>query len=218
MVCSAVCLSGEMAQQLKTGYLIGATPKRQTTAQILGLAIACLALVPVLTVLSQTYGIGTGAPGSLKAPQATLFASLAEGFFGAGSLPWNKVGLGVLVGIFVLILDRIQEKRGGFRLPLMAVAVGMYLPVTLAVPLFLGGLVHHWSRDTSNTGAGVLFASGLIAGESLMGVGLGAILYFFPTALPIPLVESNGLSTAVLGVLVFILWRVSRKSSRAKMR
>jgi hypothetical protein len=64
----------------------------------------------------------------------------------------------------------------------------------------------------------VLFASGLIAGESLMGVGLGAILYFFPTALPIPLVESNGLSTAVLGVLVFILWRVSRKSSRAKMR
>lgn len=214
-VCSAVCISGEMSQQLKAGYWLGATPRKQSWAQIIGLAAACLALAPILTVLSETYGIGTGLPGALKAPQATLFASIAQALFGDGSLPWNMVGLGASVGVGLLGLDAfLQHRDSKVRFPLMAVAVGMYLPLTVGIPMALGGMVHQISRDKSNTGSGILFASGLVAGESLMGVGLGAVMYFFPKLLPWEVANSDALSLAVLGGLTYTLWRVSKKSTK----
>ncbi len=214
-VCSAVCLSGEMAQQLKTGYWLGSTPRNHCWAQISGLAIACLVLAPVLTVLHQTYGIGTGAPGALKAPQATLFASIAQAFFGNGQLPWNMVVIGSGLGLAVLGLDRYLElRKSGFRLPLMAVAVGMYLPLTIGIPMVLGGILHQMSKESSEAAPGLLFASGLVAGESLMGVGLGVVMYFVPGVLPLEIAGSSLLSLFVLAGLCLALWRSANPTSK----
>ena len=123
----------------------------------------------VLDILHTAYTIGSA---NLPAPQATLMKSVAEGVF-SGGLPWEMVGAGALIGIFIIFLDVIQEKRGAsFRLPVLAVAVGIYLPISLSTPIFLGGMIAHVTdssiKDTSNKG--LLFASGLITGEALMGI------------------------------------------------
>jgi len=203
VVCCAVCTAGDISQDLKTGWLVGATPARQQWVEILGVVLSCCFFAPVLTLLHNAYGIGTGGPDSLTAPQAGLFASLVDGFFGEGALPWNMIVLGVGVGVLLIVLDWMLERSGSaFRAHVMPVAVGIYLPLSLATPIFLGGLLHHLfsragtSNDPGRQDHGLLFGSGLIAGESLMG-----ILIAIPIVLNINLTLSEG--SAPFSVMVF---------------
>lgn len=213
VVCCAACSAGDISQDLKTGYLIGATPKSQQWMEVVGAAIPAVVMAPVLIALNHAYGIGTGQPGALKAPQANLFASLVKGIFGQGNIPWNMVIAGMGVGVAIIIADQILKARGAkFRMPVMAVGIGMYLPFTLAVPIFLGGILSKASGEQSESGNGVLFASGLIAGEAIMGVALGIILYFAGKGtLPKTLVESDLLSVLGLLGIAFMIYAAGRK-------
>ncbi len=181
VVCCAACTAGDCSQDLKTGTIVGATPRAQQIAQVIGVCIPAFVIAPVLTLLHSAYGIGVG----LKAPQATLFASITKALFGNGDLPMNYVIAGILLGIAVIILDKVFfEKRGGFRLYLMPIAVGIYLPITLNVPIFLGALIRHFVEKSRKTPVdegndkGVLVSSGLIAGEAIMGVVIALFLFF----------------------------------------
>jgi putative OPT family oligopeptide transporter len=183
VVCCAACTAGDCSQDLKTGSIIGATPKFQQFAQIIGVTIPAFVIAPVLTLLHNAYGIGDG----LKAPQATLFASITKAIFGAGQLPVNMVVYGAILGVIVIAIDELLLKNKKFRLHLMPMAVGIYLPVTLAVPILVGGLIR-FIVDKKRVGearevdegsdGGVLLSSGLIAGEAIMGVIIATLLYF----------------------------------------
>lgn len=181
IVCCAACTSGDVCNDLKTGQLVGASPYRQQIMQIIGVAVACGVMAPVMQLLHE-HGGGIGSK-ELPAPQAGLFASLAEGFFGDGILPWDMVGWGVGLGVAVLVIDRVLKASGvKFRAHLMPIAVGIYLPFELATPILAGGLIA-WALSRGQTDAeadetlrpGVLFASGAIAGESLTGIALAIL-------------------------------------------
>ncbi len=207
VVCCAVCTAGDVAQDLKTGWLVGATPARQQWVEVLAVVLSCCFFAPVLTLLHNAYGIGTSGPDSLAAPQAGLFASLVDGFFGKGTLPWDMITIGAGIGVLLIALDWILERSGSaFRAHVMPVAVGIYLPLSLATPIFLGGLLHRVFRraDSGNSpgrqDSGLLFGSGLIAGESLMG-----ILLAIPIVLNIDLTVSEGhglISALVFGAII----------------
>lgn len=180
VVCCAACTAGDCSQDLKTGAIVGARPANQQWAQLVGIVIPALVLAPVLTLLHRSYGIGD----QLKAPQATLFASLVKGIFRDGDLPLKFIWTGMGLGAALWLGDRVLASRqSGFRLHVMPVAVGLYLPITLAVPILLGGILRYavekrkgaqTGESTSNTG--VLLGSGLIAGEALMGVLLAGFV------------------------------------------
>jgi putative OPT family oligopeptide transporter len=193
VVCSAAAIAGDNMQDLKAGRLVGSTPYRQQIMQVVGVIVAALVMAPLLDLLLSAYGIGVPTeahPRPLRAPQATLMASVAHGVF-RGRLPWDMVGLGVVVGLVVVAIDGVLSRRkSAFRVPVLAVAVGIYLPFELAVPIFLGGLIA-WAaarrRKARSTGSseraraqgtlaaerhGLLFGAGLITGEALMGIVL----------------------------------------------
>jgi putative OPT family oligopeptide transporter len=217
VVCCAASSAGDISQDLKTGYLLGATPVRQQWMEVVGAAVSAVVMAPVMTVLHHAYGIGTGEPGSLKAPQATLFASLVEGIFGEGRIPWSYVAAGVGVGAAIIAADQLLRlTKSTFRLPVMAVAVGMYLPLALTAPIFLGGLVAAISRDRRESGSGILFASGLIAGEALVGVLLGLVIYVaslrgYSNVVPVPVFDSSAVSILALVGLAGLLYMVDRR-------
>ncbi len=178
VVCCAACTAGDCSQDLKTGHLIGATPRSQQLAQMIGVVIPAFVIAPVLTLLHTAYGIGTG----LKAPQATLFASITKAIFGSGELPVNMVIYGAFLGGIIIIVDRLFFKNKRFRLHLMPLAVGIYLPVTLAVPILFGGLIRAYVERKrgvieESKDQGVLLSSGFIAGEAVMGVIIAILLY-----------------------------------------
>ncbi len=178
VVCCAACTAGDICNDVKTGAIVGATPWRQQQIQLVGVVVAALVMAPVLQLLDDAYGIGSR---ELAAPQASLFASLARGFFGDESLPWGLVSLGAAIGSAVLAVDAGLARRGaGMRLHLMPIAVGMYLPLGLSLPILIGGLIGSFARRGGSEGAaaaegGVLFASGAVAGEALVGVGIAAL-------------------------------------------
>lgn len=185
MICSAAAIAGDNMQDLKCGHVLGATPWRQQIFQVVGVASAALVIPFVLNILDQGYGIGRVSPLNpdatpLSAPQAGLMRDLSTGIFGAG-IEWNFIFIGFALAAFLIVLDKIQEKRGSdFRFPVLAVAVGIYLPLGLSVPIFVGGLIAHIVKKKSlnqpdqvqkrREGNGLLVASGLITGEALMGV------------------------------------------------
>lgn len=207
VVCCATCTSGDVAQDLKTGLLVGATPMKQQWTEILGAIVPAFFFAPILSLLHGAYGIGTGEPGSLRAPQAALFASLTQGFFGGGGLPWNMIYIGLVVGAALIALDRVLERAGSaFRAHVMPVAVGIYLPFSLSVPILIGGLIRRGVDRRKRRGggaedaahdAGVLFGSGLIAGEALLG-----ILLAIPITLKPELLVNLG-ATPIVSLLVF---------------
>lgn len=214
IVCCVGATSGDVCNDLKTGSLVGAAPFRQQIMQIAGVCVAALVMSPVLNLLHNNIEGGIGGR-ELSAPQASLFASLARGFSGETALPWDMIGYGVIVGCIVLAVDAVLKKRGGsFRAHLMPIAVGMYLPFGLATPILVGGLIAHFhSRNTppaEHDGVlqrGVLFSSGVIAGEALMSVGLACLtalgLQSLDLGLPAGLVTTLSIGAAITVIVIF---------------
>ena len=222
IVCCAACTSGDVCNDLKTGHLVGATPFKQQIMQIVGVAAAALVMAPILTLLHENVPGGIGGR-ELAAPQAQLFASLAEGFFGDGDLKWNMLGIGALVGIAILLIDmRLEKTKSTFRMHLMPVAVGMYLPFGLAIPIFIGGIIHHMITKGKDSEAAekssrpaVLFASGAIAGESLMGVGIAILASMGISKLNLGVSSPVMMASTVL-MAVTIVWLFYKNAKTAK--
>ena len=232
VVCCATCTSGDVCQDLKTGHLVGATPYRQQWAEILGVLTASFVMAPVLQLLHHSYGIGTDAhlPAelqghSLAAPQAALFASLMQGFFGTTELPWDLIGWGAGIGVVIIAVDQLVllPRRSSFRLFVMPTAVGMYLPFGLSVAMLLGGLAA-WAATrhlppparTDARERGVLLGSGLIAGEAIAGVLLAipvALGVHFRDMLPVSDGFAQALGAVLLVGVVLLFLRSTRSST-----
>ena len=178
VVCCAAAIGGDNLQDLKTGHILGATPWKQQVMQIIGTLSSALVLGLVLDILHTAYTIGSP---TLSAPQATLMKSVAEGVF-SGDLPWLMVGLGCIIGLIIISIDLRQKKnRSNFRVPILAVAVGIYLPIELTIPIFIGGMISHLSKisnaNETSKRRGLLIASGLITGEALIGIGVALPIF-----------------------------------------
>ncbi|WP_028108479.1 OPT family oligopeptide transporter [Ferrimonas futtsuensis] len=199
LICSAAAIAGDNMQDLKCGHLVGATPWRQQLFQVVGVVSAALVIPLILSVLDAGYGIGRPLEGGdpdrvLAAPQAGLMMALAQGIFGQG-IEWNFIYIGFALAVALIALDTVQERRNAsFRFPVLAVAVGIYLPLGLSVPIFIGGVLaamvakqrarQNRGNDQTNNNRGVLLASGLITGEALMGVGIALYIAFIGSPLP----------------------------------
>jgi putative OPT family oligopeptide transporter len=227
VVCCAAAIAGDNLQDLKTGYLVGATPWRQQVMQGIGVLAAVLVMAPILNLLLQAYGIGAPTaeqPNALLAPQATLMASVAEGVFGAG-LPWTMVAIGALIGFAIIVFDEyLKATKAAWRAPVLAVAVGIYLPLELATAILLGGLIAFYARRrTEANGAdpvvaqrnGMLFASGLITGEALIGIGMAVpiVLSGNPDIITLGLEMPTIVGLVVIATLSTMLYRVATKST-----
>jgi putative OPT family oligopeptide transporter len=234
VVCCAAAVGGDNLQDLKAGYLIGATPWKQQLMLGIGAFSCALIMAPVLNLLANAYGIGapTAAhPNALAAPQANLMASVARGLFG-GQLPWLMIGIGAVVGAAIIAVDEWLKSRGArFRVPVLAAAIGIYLPLELMVPIFLGGLLshlverYHRIRADDEDGRdrvhrpGVLFAAGLITGEALIGIAIAIPIVVSGRAdvlaLPAQLQLNAWVGLAVLGLVGWLLYRVGKKGEKA---
>ncbi|MDD9951004.1 MAG: oligopeptide transporter, OPT family [Zetaproteobacteria bacterium] len=182
--CSLV-IAGDACNDLKTGHLLGASPRLQQLAQLIGVVASSLIMAPVLNLLHQYTPGGIGGP-ELAAPQANLIASLISGIFGQSDLPVNIVLLGAGIAGVLLILDQWLQKRDyNFRLLLMPIGLGVYLPLDITVPLLFGACISYKltrgkpeHEQEAATHQGTMFASGLIAGESLTGVLIAGLAAF----------------------------------------
>ena len=234
VIVSIAAISNDNLQDLKTGYIVGATPWKQQIALVLGSIVGAFAIAPVLNLLYQAYGftgamprVGMDASQALAAPQATLMTTIAQGIFSA-SLDWNYILFGVVVGVVAIIIDLILTKNTkALALPPLAIGMGIYLPPTLEIPLVIGSImgyfVHKYLRNRAAQRSpgheeedveacnhrGVLFASGLIVGESMMGVIMALLIVVSVTSggseAPLALVGKDFTSTAdLLGLLCFI--------------
>jgi len=225
VVCCAACIGGDNLQDLKCGYIVGATPWKQQVMLAIGAASSALVMAPVLNLLLKAYGIGVPTaehPDPLIAPQATLMASVAKGMFG-GQLPWGMISIGGAIGAAVIAWDLWLKQRGSeFRAPVLAVAVGIYLPLELSVPIFAGGLiawlvekklgVHGETPEAERAKRnGMLFAAGLITGEALMGIFIAVPIVMSGRAdvlaLPAGLQFGGWLGLVVVGALAVLLHR-----------
>ncbi|GAA0234708.1 oligopeptide transporter, OPT family [Castellaniella daejeonensis] len=199
VVVAVAAISNDNLQDLKTGWLVHATPWRQQTALIIGCVIGAVTIPPVLELLYEAYGFigslprqGMDPAQALAAPQASLMITIAQGLF-SHTLDWTYIRIGVLVGAALIVLDAALGRFTRFRVPPLAVAMGVYLPPTVATALFVGALISWFVRRRVDTRAvpdgvererlvqasertGTLFASGLIVGESLVGVVLAILI------------------------------------------
>ncbi|WP_288730012.1 oligopeptide transporter, OPT family [uncultured Pseudoxanthomonas sp.] len=232
VVCCAAAVGGDNLQDLKAGYLVGATPWKQQLMLGIGAFSCALIMAPVLSLLSQAYGIGAPTPehpNALAAPQANLMASVARGLFG-GQLPWTFIALGAVVGALVIAIDEWLKKTGKrFRVPVLAAAIGIYLPLELMVPIFLGGLIAHLVERFHKVRAddedgrdrvhrpGVLFAAGLITGEALMGIAIAVPIVLSSRAdvLSVGLDLGQWIGLAVLALVGWLLYRTGKKGEQA---
>ena len=230
VVCCAAAVGGDNLQDLKAGYIVGATPWKQQLMLGIGAFSCALIMAPVLNLLAQAYGIGDPTrPGSLQAPQATLMASVAKGMFG-GKLPWDMIGLGAVIGAIVIAFDSwLKSRNSTFRVPVLAAAIGIYLPLELMVPIFLGGLLAYFvekrhgvvgTHDESLRDRvhrpGVLFAAGLITGEALMGIAIAVPIVMTERADVLALPEQFHFGQFVgLIVLAIVGWLIYRTGAKA---
>ena len=203
MVACAAAIAGDNLQDLKAGHIVGATPWKQQVMQIVGVVGSALVIAPILGLLFNAYGLGGVFPREgmdpaemLAAPQATLMQSVAEGVF-ARNLEWNMIWIGALIAVAIIVYDKWLERRDSdFRAPVLAVAVGIYLPLELSVPIFAGGVIAWMAgrkvrKRATATGSdpeeaaieaerkGLLFSSGLITGEALIGILLAIPFAYF---------------------------------------
>ena len=166
VICIVAAMAGDTSQDLKTGYILGATPKKQQIGELLGAVVAAFTIGGVLLLLNSAWGFGTT---ELAAPQATLMKMITEGVMN-GNLPWPLVLIGIFAAIVVEILG----------IPVLPVAIGLYLPLELSATIMIGGvircIVDKKSADKNGEASGgVLFCSGLIAGEGLVGILLAIL-------------------------------------------
>ncbi len=218
VVCSAAAIAGDNMQDLKAGYIVGATPWKQQLMQVVGVLSSVLLMAPILNLLLQAYGIGVPTaerPDSLLAPQATLMASVARGVI-SGGLPWTMVGIGAGIGVAIIGWDEWLRSRGSsFRAPVLAVAVGIYLPLELAVPILAGGLIAHlvgkYTGRSTSTGFGMLFAAGLITGEALVGIlmAIPIVMTGDSELFAVPQAWRIG-GTLGLVIVAWVAWRLYR--------
>jgi putative OPT family oligopeptide transporter len=236
VVCCAACVAGDNLQDLKAGYIVGATPWKQQVMLAIGSVSCALIMAPVLNVLAESYGIGPPTaehPNSLEAPQANLMASIANGIFG-GKLPWDMIAIGAVIGVIVIVLDLILKARNApFRVPVLAAAIGIYLPLETMVPIFLGGLLNYLVTRGFGKGLseeetekrnrkGMLFAAGLITGEALIGIFIGFAIYAkddpavfaLPGAFQLGGALGEWVGLALLGAVGYWLYRVGVKGGK----
>ena len=178
IICIIAAIAGDTSQDLKTGFLVGSTPKKQQIGELVGVAVSAVAIGAILYLLSMAWG-GYGS-NDLPAPQAVLMKMIVEGVMG-GNLPWNLVFTGVFIAIVVEVLG----------IPVLPFAIGLYLPIYLSVPMMLGGALRWFlekrkyasEKAKNNTvQSGVLYSSGLIAGEGIVGILL-AVLAIIPAGM-----------------------------------
>jgi putative OPT family oligopeptide transporter len=221
LVFCAATISNDNLQDLKTGQLVDATPWRQQVALLVGVFAGAMVIPPILDLLNHAYGFA-GAPHvdparALPAPQATLISALARGVI-QGDLDWNLIGSGALIGVGVIVLDALVRRFSAAQLPPLAVGLGIYLPTATTLMIVVGAIAG-WAYErraarTSNPEGtrqvGVLLASGMIVGESLVGVVLAAIVVFSGKAAPLALVGDEFADAAVwIGGSTFTLCAVA---------
>lgn len=230
-VVSVASISNDNLQDLKTGYLLQATPWRQQVALIIGVVVGAIVVAPVLQLLYQAYGFPDAMPRAgmnpaqaMSAPQATLMTSITQGIF-EHKLQWQYILSGVAIGMALIVVDVLLRKGSGGRkaLPVLAVGMGIYLPPSINMPIIVGAFLAAFlrSRIRSRYGAdsekrvaaadriGTLFAAGLIVGESLIGVILAFIIVISVTSggsdAPLAITPANWGATAEwLGLAAFI--------------
>ncbi|RZT56624.1 putative OPT family oligopeptide transporter [Sphingomonas sp. BK036] len=223
-------ISNDNLQDLKTGQLVGATPWKQQVALLIGVVFGSIVVPPVLNLLGSTLGFA-GAPGAgpnaLAAPQAALISALAKGVLG-GNLNWAMIGYGALTGVVVIAVDELLGKAGKLRLPPLGVGLGVYLPMSVTLPVTIGAVVGYmydrWAdraRDPELAKRmGVLTATGMIVGESLWGVGFAGIVYLTNKETPLALVGDGFAGVALVsgtllfGVLTWVMYRRTMAASR----
>ncbi len=208
VVCVAASKAGDISQDLKTGYLVKATPYRQQAGQLLSASVACWAVAGTVLALGQAYQFGSK---ELPAPQATLMKTVIEGVL-SGSLPWGLVGVGVAFAIAAVLAG----------LPGLAFAIGLYLPLSSMTPIFVGGLVRRFAGgegEKNESSAGVLCASGFIAGEGLAGIAIagavGAKLVSKDTKTILTGEAGIAAGLLVIGVVVVLLYLASKEKKRS---
>jgi putative OPT family oligopeptide transporter len=218
IVFSIATISNDNLQDLKTGQLVGASPWKQQVALIAGVIAGSLVVPPVLDLLNRAYGF-PGDPNRaaittdpLPAPQAALISTLARGVLNA-ELDWNLIGIGALVGLGCILVDETLGRLKWLRLSPLAIGIGIYLPMDATQPVVAGALigwVYERAMDKRPNAEmakrfGVLLASGLIVGESLLGVLNAGLIVATGNATPIALVGDGFAGTAEwLGVVVFV--------------
>jgi len=214
VVCCAAAIGGDNLQDLKTGNIVGATPWKQQLMQLVGVVSAALTLGIVLTLLHEAYGIGSS---DLPAPQAVLMTNVANGVF-EGNLEWGMIYAGAILGIIIILIDQYQAyRKADFRVPILAVAIGIYLPIELTLPIFIGGMLNHIASKTASEEGknnGLLIASGLITGEALMAIFIAVPLFFdknyWPQlSLPSPFNDLVGI--AIIAIILHRLFLVAKK-------
>jgi putative OPT family oligopeptide transporter len=192
VVCCAAAVGGDNLQDLKAGHIVGATPWKQQLMLAVGALVSAMVMAPVLNLLVDAYGIGLATPehpNPLNAPQANLMASVAKGVFGGG-LPWDMIAIGAGVGAAIIALDKwLIHQRIDFRVPVLAAAIGIYLPLEVTAPIFIGGVVAHLIARAVRTAdaptreraerMGMLTGAGLIAGEALMGIVMAVPIVWY---------------------------------------
>ncbi len=223
LVTGAACIANDNVQDLKVGHILGATPWKQQVMLLLGVLVASAVTPLVMQLLYKVYGIAGNVPNSnmdisasLPAPPAALMAAVTQAVFNH-DLPWNMLGLGMMVTLFVIASDYLLSKRG-LGLSVLAVAIGMYLPLTTSTPLFLGGLMAYISRKgRGDKQRGSLLACGLVAGSALMDVVLAIplvvlanphVLNIMPSSLSF---IANALGVLVVLALGFWFYRLAQR-------
>jgi putative OPT family oligopeptide transporter len=232
-------IAGDVMQDLKTGYLVGATPWKQQTAELVGVIVGAIVAPLTLTILNEAFRITptycaanphpvTGCSNVLEAPQAEIIGTLIEGIFG-GTVNTPMIGLGVIVAA-IIIGSRWYLGKSGPTLPIMSIAIGMYLPFYLSATIFLGGVLNHLVTRTAHlrvdgslagqpsekavksgkelVSRGTLLSAGLIAGEALMGVVVAAFIVlssFSPIPRPDDWLPFLGTLGPILSTM-FFLW------------
>ena len=227
IILAIACISNDNMQDLKTGWLVGATPWRQQVALLLGCVVGALVIAPVLNLLYEAYGFvgalpreGMDPSQALAAPQAVLMKTIAEGIF-SNNLAWEYIYIGLGLGVVIVLVDLfLRRTTRNLMLPPLAVGMGIYLPPSIQTPLVIGAVLGYvLDKVLKDRGAeegkaarrrGTLFASGLIVGESIVGVALAGLIAISVSSggseSPLALVGADFADTAeMLGLAVFAL-------------
>jgi putative OPT family oligopeptide transporter len=213
-------ISNDNLQDLKTGQLVGATPWRQQLALVYGVIFGALVIPPVLEILNASNGFA-GAPGAgadaLPAPQAALISALASGVLG-GDLNWRMIFIGAGIGVGLCIVDAVLGRAGKLRLPPLAVGIGIYLPVVLTLPVVIGAVVGKLYDNRAERAAdperakrmGVLMATGLIVGDSLLNVAFAGVVGWSGNGAPLVVVdeafEPFAIALGLAAVALLLAW------------